>query len=84
VIPENALAAIPAPAPYEYEARLPELPPLSGDAKADLAAARDHLELLHRSGASGHTVVRLQAAAMDRLLDDLWQRACVTAGMDHA
>ena len=84
VIPDPALAAIPAPAPYEYEARLPELPPVTGDAKADLAAARAYLEELHRAGASGHTVVRLQAAAMDRLLADLWERACVTAAMDHA
>jgi [protein-PII] uridylyltransferase len=84
VLPDNALAAIPAPAPYEYEARLPELPPVTGDAKADLGAARKYLEELHRAGASGHTVVRLQAAAMDRLLADLWERACVTAAMDYA
>ena len=83
MLPENAAAAIPAPAPYEYDARLPELPPVTGDAKLDLAAARRHMEELHRAGASGHTVVRLQAAAMDRLLADLWERACVTAGMDH-
>ncbi len=67
MVPENALAAIPAPAPYEYDARLPDLPPLTGEAKVDLATARRHLAELHRAGASGHTVVRLQAAAMDRL-----------------
>jgi [protein-PII] uridylyltransferase len=80
---ENALAALPVPAPYEFDARLPELPPLTGDARADLARARKHLEELHRAGASGHTVVRLQAAGMDRLLGMLWERAVTTAGMDY-
>jgi [protein-PII] uridylyltransferase len=80
---ETALAALPAPAPYEYDSRLPELPPLTGDARADLAAARRHLSELHRAGASGHTVVRLQAAAMDRILEELWARACAAAAMDH-
>jgi [protein-PII] uridylyltransferase len=83
MMPENALAALPVPAPYEYEARLPELPPLTGDAKVDLAAARAHLAALHRAGGSGHTVVRLQAAAMDRLLQVLWDRCVAAAAMDH-
>jgi [protein-PII] uridylyltransferase len=80
---ENALAALPAPAPYEYDARLPDLPPLTGEAKLDLANARAHLAELHRAGASGHTVVRLQAAAMDRVIGMLWERACAAAAMDH-
>ena len=80
---ENALAALPAPAPYEYESRLPELPPLTGDARADMARTRKHLEDLHRAGASGHTVVRLQAAAMDRIVVSLWDRAREGARGDH-
>jgi [protein-PII] uridylyltransferase len=83
MLPANALAALPAPAPYEYDARLPDLPPVTGEAKADLAAARAYLEQLHRAGASGHTVVRLQAAAMDRILETLFERACAAAAMDH-
>jgi [protein-PII] uridylyltransferase len=70
-----AIASLPAPRPYEYEERLPELPALTGDAKADMAAARGYLESLHRGGASGHTVVRLQSTATDRILAMLWERA---------
>jgi [protein-PII] uridylyltransferase len=80
---ENALAALPVPAPYEYESRLPELPPLTGDARADLARARKHLEDLHRAGGSGHTVVRLQAAATDRIVVSLWDRARESVRGDH-
>ncbi len=69
------IATLPASRPYEYEERLPELPPLGGDAKADLAAARAYLESLHRGGASGHTVVRLQSTATDRIVTMLWDRA---------
>jgi [protein-PII] uridylyltransferase len=83
MLQEPTLAALPAPAPYEYESRLPDLPPLTGDTKVDLAAARAHLAELHRAGASGHTVVRLQAAAMDRILVELWGRACAAAAMDQ-
>jgi [protein-PII] uridylyltransferase len=72
-------ARLPKPRPYEYEARLPQLPPLTGDAKTDLAAARSFLLELHRGGASGHTVVRLQSAAMDRLVTTLWDRALAEA-----
>jgi len=73
------LTDLPAPGPYEYEARLPKLPALSGDAKLDLADARQHLEALHRSGASGHTVVRLQSAAADRIVVMLWEKALAAA-----
>jgi len=71
----SGIARLPAPRPYEYEQRLADLPPLTGDARADVAAARAHLEALHRSGASGHTVVRLQSAAMDRVVAMLWEKA---------
>ncbi len=76
----DAHTSLPAAAPYEYEARRGELPPLTGDAKADLAAQRRFIEDLHRSGASGQTVVRLQSAAMDRIVGALWARAVEEAG----
>jgi [protein-PII] uridylyltransferase len=77
------IASLPKPAPYEYEERLPQLPALSGDLKADLAAGRRFAEELHRGGASGHTVVRLQSAAMDRVLLALWERALGEARSAH-
>ncbi len=73
-------AALPAAAPYELEAKLKELPALTGDPKADFAAQRRFVEQVHRSGASGHTVVRLAAAAMDRVVCALWGRATAEAG----
>ncbi|HET9551964.1 MAG TPA: DUF294 nucleotidyltransferase-like domain-containing protein, partial [Anaeromyxobacteraceae bacterium] len=66
---------LPSPGPFEYEEKLRDLPPLTGDAKADLAAMRRYVEQVHRGGGSGHTVVRLQSAAMDRLVEALWRRA---------
>ncbi|WP_242344038.1 [protein-PII] uridylyltransferase [Anaeromyxobacter terrae] len=75
---------LPAAAPFEFEARLAELPPLTGDVKADFAAQRRFVEEVHRAGGSGHTVVRLQSAAMDRIVAALWERACVAAGDERA
>jgi [protein-PII] uridylyltransferase len=83
LLPETSLARLPTPAPYEFDARLPQLPPLTGDPKADLAASRSQLEELHRGGASGHTIVRLQSAAMDRVVEALWARALEEAGRQH-
>src|SRR5512137_390765 len=71
---------LPAPAPYRFEELRAGLPPLSGDAKADLAARRRYAETAHRAGASGRTVVRLQCAAMDELVLALWRRACEEVG----
>ena len=82
-LPEASIATLPKPAPYEYEARLPQLPALTGDLKVDLAAGRGYLEELHRQGASGHTVVRLQSAAMDRVVAILWERALKEARAQH-
>jgi len=82
-LPDALIARLPKPAPYEYEERLPELPALGGDPRADLAAGRRFLEELHRGGASGHTVVRLQSAAMDRVVAILWERALVEAARNH-
>ncbi|HUL60724.1 MAG TPA: [protein-PII] uridylyltransferase [Anaeromyxobacteraceae bacterium] len=72
-------ASLPAAAPYEYEARLAELPPLAGSPKADFAAQRRFVEEVHRGGGSGHTVVRLQSAAMDRIVAMVWDRALAEA-----
>jgi [protein-PII] uridylyltransferase len=83
LLPETSLASLPKPAPYEYEARLPQLPLLTGDPKCDLAASRKQLEELHRSGGSGHTVVRLQSAAMDRVVETVWSRALEEARQQH-
>jgi [protein-PII] uridylyltransferase len=80
----DAHTSLPAAAPYEYEARIGELPPLTGDTKADLAAQRRHIEEVHRSGASGQTVVRLQSAAMDRIVGVLWGRAVEEAARVRA
>ncbi len=82
-LPDDPVATLPKPAPYEYEERLPQLPAMRGDPKSDLAAGRKFLEELHRQGASGHTVVRLQSAAMDRIVCALWERAMVEAGSKH-
>ena len=79
ILPEAIPATLPQPAPYEYDQRLPHLPPLTGDPKADLAAGRAFVEELHRAGASGHTVVRLQSAATDRVVVALWERALAEA-----
>ncbi len=75
--------SLPTAAPYEYDARLAELPPLTGDVKADFAAQRSAIEAIHRAGASGHTVVRLQSAAMDRIMLALWERATAAAATGH-
>jgi [protein-PII] uridylyltransferase len=79
----DAHATLPAAAPFELEARLAELPSLVGDAKADFAAQRRFVEEVHRAGASGHTVVRLQSAAMDRLVAALWARAVEETARAH-
>ena len=74
-MPTDAQTSLPTPPPYQFEEKLAALPPLSGDDKADLAAIRRVVEQAHRGGASGQTVVRLQSAAMDRLLEAMWTRA---------
>jgi [protein-PII] uridylyltransferase len=76
--------SLPVAAPFELEERLRELPPLTGDVKADFTAQRRFVEEVHRAGGSGHTVVRLQSAAMDRIVAVLWERACAAAGEEHA
>ena len=76
--------SLPVAAPYDYEAKLRDLPPLTGDPRADFAAQRKFIADVHRAGASGQTVVRLQSAAMDRIVLVLWERAVVDAAKAHA
>jgi [protein-PII] uridylyltransferase len=71
----DAQPSLPTPPPYQFEERLAELAPLTGDAKSDLAALRRLVERTHAGGASGQTVVRLQSAGMDRLVEALWTSA---------
>jgi [protein-PII] uridylyltransferase len=80
----DAQVSLPAAAPYEYEARLAGLPQLTGDPKADFTAQRRYIEEVHRAGASGQTVVRLQSAATDRVVAVLWARAAAEAEKAHA
>jgi [protein-PII] uridylyltransferase len=82
--PPDALTSLPAYPAFEFESRVQELPPLTGDVKADFQASRKLVEEVHRSGGSGHTVVRLQSAAMDRIVGVLWDRAVAEAAATHA
>jgi len=84
LVPDTQHISLPVAAPYEYEARLRELPPLTGDPKADFVAQRKFIADVHRAGASGQTVVRLQRAAMDRIVVVLWERAAREAAGDRS
>ena len=77
--PPDALTSLPAYPAFEFESRVQELPPLTGDPRADFLAGRRFVEDVHRAGGSGHTVVRLQSAAMDRMVVALWERAASQA-----
>ena len=81
--PPDALTSLPAYPAFEFETRVQELPPLVGDARADFSAGRSFVEEVHRSGGSGHTVVRLQSAATDRVVNLLWERALREAARAH-
>lgn len=83
LVQDPSFARLPKAAPYEYESRLQSLPPLGGDPKADWVAQRRFVEETHRAGGSGHTVVRLQSAAMDRMVVALWERAAAEAAARH-
>ena len=80
----DAHVSLPVAAPYEYEARLAGLPAPTGDVRADFAAQRRYIEEVHRAGASGQTVVRLQSAATDRIVSVLWARALAEAQKAHS
>ncbi|HVP69318.1 MAG TPA: [protein-PII] uridylyltransferase [Anaeromyxobacteraceae bacterium] len=84
LVQDNSFVRLPKAAPYEYEAKLQELPGLTGDVRVDYAALRGFVEAVHKAGGSGHTVVRLQSAAMDRIVSALWDRAVATAAARSA
>ncbi len=81
--PPDALTSLPAYPAFEFETRVQELPPLTGDPRADFVAGRRFVEEVHRAGGSGHTVVRLQSAATDRVVNLLWDRAVEEAARAH-
>ncbi|MFT3916086.1 MAG: [protein-PII] uridylyltransferase [Anaeromyxobacteraceae bacterium] len=81
--PASLQPSLPKTAPFLLDEKLPGLPALTGDVKADFLAQRRYVEQVHREGGSGHTVVRLQAAALDRIVTLLWERAVETAGRQH-
>ena len=81
--PPDALTSLPAYPAFEFETRIQELPPLTGDPRADFEAGRKFVEDVHRAGGSGHTVVRLQSAMTDRIVDVLWTRAVEEAAKAH-
>jgi [protein-PII] uridylyltransferase len=78
--PPDALTSLPQYPAFEFDTRVQDLPPLTGDIKADFLAGRKLVEEVHRAGGSGHTVVRLQSAAMDRIVGLLWDRSRGEAG----
>jgi [protein-PII] uridylyltransferase len=78
--PPDALIRLPDYPAFEFETRVQELPPLTRDPRADFLAGRKFVEEVHRAGGSGHTVVRLQSAATDRVVNMLWDRAMEEAG----
>jgi [protein-PII] uridylyltransferase len=81
--PPDALTSLPAYPAFEFETRVNDLPPLTGDPKVDFVAGRRMVEEVHRAGGSGHTVVRLQSAATDRVVGMLWDRAVEGATQAH-
>lgn len=84
LVQDSSFSKLPKAAPYEYEARLAEVPPLTGDARVDHGTLRGFVQRVHQAGGSGHTVVRLQSAVMDRLVAALWDKALATAAGAHA
>jgi [protein-PII] uridylyltransferase len=65
--------------PFRRDEQIKLLAPLTGDVRADFQAQRKVVEDFHRSGASGHAVVRLQSFAIDRIVELLWDRAIAEA-----
>ncbi|MGA8892479.1 MAG: DUF294 nucleotidyltransferase-like domain-containing protein, partial [Anaeromyxobacteraceae bacterium] len=84
LVQDASFAKLPKAAPYEFESRLEAMPPLTGDVRADFASLRGYVEQVHRAGGSGHTVVRLQSAAMDRIVGAIWEQSLAVAAASHA
>jgi len=83
IFPEPSLTDLPAPAPDELQNRIHELPPPTGDLRADLAAARGFVEKANREGASGRTIARLLCVATDGIVQRVWDQACAEAAKSH-
>ncbi len=83
LVQDASFAKLPKSAPYEFESRLEAMPPLTGDVKIDFGTLRGYVEGVHRAGGSGHTVVRLQSAAMDRILGTIWDQSLAHAARTH-
>ncbi len=79
LVQDASFAKLPKAAPYEFESRLEAMPPLTGDVRSDFTALRGYVESVHRAGGSGHTVVRLMSAAMDRVVGAIWERSLAAA-----
>jgi [protein-PII] uridylyltransferase len=75
----DSATVLPDFTPFKRDEQIPLLAPLTGDVKGDFQAQRKVVEAFHRSGASGHAVVRLQSFAMDRIVELLWDRALAEA-----
>jgi [protein-PII] uridylyltransferase len=84
LVQDASFAKLPKAAPYEFESRLEGIPPLTGDIRADFVALRGYVEGVHLAGGSGHTVVRLLSAAMDRIVSAIWERSLASAAANHA
>ena len=84
LVQDASFAKLPKAAPYEFESRLESMPPLTGDVRSDFASLRGFVEGVHVGGGSGHTVVRLLSAAMDRIVTAIWERSLATAARSHA
>ncbi len=84
LVQDASFAKLPKAAPYEFESRLECMPPLTGNVAADFSTLRGYVEGVHRSGGSGRTVVRLQSAAMDRIVGAIWERSLAAAATRHA
>src|SRR5512137_468026 len=83
LVQDASFAKLPRSAPYEFESRLEAMPPLTGDVPADFATLRGYVERVHLAGGSGRTVVRLQSAAMDRIVGAIWERSLASAAASH-
>lgn len=84
LVQDSSFAKLPKSAPYEFESRLEAMPPLTGEVKTDFATLRGFVEGVHVAGGSGHTVVRLLSAAMDRIVTAIWEASLATAARSHA
>ena len=84
LVQDASFAKLPKSAPYEFESRLEGIPQLTGDVRGDFLSLRGYVEGVHLAGGSGHTVVRLLSAAMDRIVSAIWERSLASAATTQA